>query len=206
MELIYEPAKYRKHAVMFSAATLLVFIITGSFITYFCYNLIIMQSAIYKILSILIFGGMISFLLYFIKQLVSHSRHITKRAVARENSITIENWREQKEIRYDDIVSTISVSSPNNQCLVILERDDYATIDLSSVFWFIKGGKVQIDSFGKISEYVSSLSPNHIKYLKTNKVKNTHPFTIPYFVFDLEFHSKRTDKFIRNFRRLYPAK
>jgi len=199
--LVYDPSECRTLTLLFSGIAILIFSIIGFLISYFCIQLLKLPLFIYKACGAGLLCAYICFFGYTVWQFANHIRHSTIKAVVTESFIEVTNSAFTKKMPLDNIVFSLTVSSANNFCLVIATEEDYLTVDCSSVFWFIKNGKKHMDSFTDINNAVASRSPRHLKYLKTNKIKNKCSIKIPLFVFDLEFYSHRANKVVHKLRK-----
>ena len=71
-------------------------------------------------------------------------------------------------------------------------------MNCSCSYLFSKNGKPILSAFYAINEFFMKLNHNHINYIKNNKSKKKNPFTVPLFLFEVEYYTKRVKKFIDN--------
>ena len=95
-----------------------------------------------------------------------------------------------------DIVFSMSYSSATQMCIVAATDNDYTILTCPTGNLFIKKGKQALKPFYAINKALMTLNGNHINYLRSRKQRGRQPLNVPNFIFEVDFYSKRAQKFI----------
>ena len=191
---------------VFSLPTLAAVIVCAVAVVYIISYLVKDPNIISNIAGVCCGVLFVGYVLYYFVMYAKSRGHITKRAVLTEEYIEAYTGAGQKRIRLSDITFSMSYTSSSNMCIVVAARDDYIVLTCSCVYIFLKSGKGVMEPFYKINDYFLKHNEKHVKYVKSKKNRKINPFVIPHFIFEIEFYTKRAEKFIDIVKEKFPAK
>ena len=154
-----------------------------------------------------VFAGALytGYVAYYFIMYVRSLRYVTQKAILTDGHLISQTKDGAVSIPLSEIVFTMSYSSSSKLCIIAATRDDCVILNCSCSYLFTKGGKEVLTPFYDLNAFFKSHNDQHIDYVKNKRYNRKNPFTVPHFVFEIEFYTKRARKFVDKVRDSYPA-
>lgn len=124
-------------------------------------------------------------------------------SVTPEGELIVETLQSRRQMRYEDILFTLTYTSFQTLAVTYIGKTEYVTARMSNAYLFLKNGRQQFRDFYAIAAFVKENSPHNENVIISRKTKR-HPWIrIPRGVLETEYYSKRAQKAISVIRDEY---
>ena len=199
LEFTAAPGANRHWYNLFAPISVALFLCAISGVSVFLWK----DAGIYSKIS----GGLLDFFSliycgYYFYHYFKSLKIMTRKAVLTDEYLEVTNHFGTKRLRLDKLDFTMSYSSSRIMCIVAASEDNYLMVICPCSYLFSKSGSEYLAPFYAMNKRLMELNQNHINYIRNKRYRRKFLFKVPQYVFEIEFDTERTRKFIRSARMM----